>query len=206
MLYTTSVMHNKPNLPEEVIPLSLKKYSLWTDMKVNGWLFVAILTACFSYSLLHGNVPRLFHLPENLQEKDWPLMYGLMQLHVEDWPVVIRVIIELLPLFLSLLWIRDVARWIRGMDELHRRIMLESCLFAAVGTLIFVTAWVRLDKTGILKTIFQPPPVALDHALWGGRWNYRNLAYLDFSYFPLIAALLVFFFCLGYFIFNRRYK
>src|ERR1017187_1050626 len=183
-------MNNKPNDPEEtgLVTLNLRKISFRTDMKVNGWLFVAALTNFASIMLLHSNTPRIFHLQE------------------KDWPVVIRTIVELLPMFISLLWIRDVARWIRGMDELHRRIMLESCLFAAVGTLIFVTAWVRLDKTGILKTIFQPPPVALDHALWGGRWNYRNLAYLDFSYFPLIAALLVFFFCLGYFIFNRRYK
>jgi hypothetical protein len=127
-------------------------------------------------------------------------MYGLMQLHVEDWPVVIRAIIELLPMFISLLWIRDVARWIRGMDELYRRIMLEACLFAVIGTLFFVTTWNRLDKTGILKAIFQPPSPPLKH------WDYRQLAYLDFSQFTLIAGLLLFFYFLGYFIFNRRYK
>jgi hypothetical protein len=175
-------------------------------MKVNGWLFVAMLTACVSYMLLHGNVPRLFNLPETLQERDWPLMYGLMHLHVKDWPIVIRVIIELLPMFMSLLWIRDVARWIRGMDELHRRIMLESCLFAVIGTLFFVTAWNRLDKTGALKGIFQPSTVSLDAVPWVARWDWHRLAYLDFSYFPLIAALLLFFFCLAHFIFNRRYK
>jgi len=184
MLYTGSVMNNKPNIPEEtgLVTLNFRKFSFRTDMKVNGWLFVAALTNFASIMLLHSNTPRIFHLQE------------------KDWPVLIQAIIELLPMFISLLWIRDVARWIRGMDELHRRIMLEACLFAVIGTLFFVTTWNHLDKTGILKAIFQPPFPPLH------RWDYRQLAYLDFSQFTLIAGLLLSFYFLGFFIFDRRYK
>jgi hypothetical protein len=189
-------MNNKPNVPDELITLNLKRYSFWTDIKVNGWLFVAMLTACANIMLLHSNTFRIFHL----HEKDWPVLAEWLHPHAENWPVVLRAIIELLPMFLSLLWVRDVVRWIRGMDELHRRIMLEAGLFAVIGTLFFVTVWDRLQKMGILKAIFQPPAPPLE------RWDYRQLAHLDFSYFPLIAALLCFFFFLGHTIFNRRYK
>jgi hypothetical protein len=195
-------MNNKPNVPEELITFSFSLKRFWTNMKVNGWFWAAMLTAAVSYSLLHGNIFKGWHIQEN----NWPLLSGLHQHHGEDWPVVIRVIIELLPMFMSLLWARDVARWIRGMDELHRRIMLETCLFAASGTFFFITAWNRLQNTGVLKAIFQPPTVSLDAVSWVERWDWHRLAYLDFSYFPLTGGLLLFFFGLGYFIFNRRYK
>jgi hypothetical protein len=191
-------MNNKPNIPEDtgLVTLNLRKISIRTDLKVNGWLFVSMLTAAVSDLLLHGNIFRGWHI----QEKNWPVLSELMHHHGEDWPVLMRVIVELLPMFMSLLWIRDVARWIRGMDELHRRIMLETCLFAVIGTFFFITAWNRLQNTGVLKAIFQPASPPLH------RWDYRQLAYLDFSNFAFIAALLVSFFVLGHFFLNRRYK
>ena len=202
MLYTRFIMNTKPNVPEELITFSFKKYSFWTDMRVNRWLLVAMLIACANIMLLHSNMPRILHL----HEKDWPVLTELLHPHAENWPIVIRLIIEVIPFLVSLLWIRDVARWIRGMDELHRRLMLETCLFAVIGTLFFVTLWGHLQNTGILKAIFNPPTASLDSVPWVSRWDYRRLAYLDFGYLPLTAAVLLVFHVLGYFIFNRRYK
>src|SRR4030095_14021665 len=49
--------------------------------------------------------------------------------HHKDWPLALRAVIALIPLIASLLYVRSTARWVRGMDELHRRIALEdSCL------------------------------------------------------------------------------
>ena len=50
MLYSSFVMNNKLNTPQEVMPG--KSYSFWADMKVNGWVIVAALiwgpaTFCF---------------------------------------------------------------------------------------------------------------------------------------------------------------
>ena len=136
-------MNTKPNEPEE-----LKKLG-----KVHGWLFAAMLTACATYILLHGNIFKGWHL----HEEDWPILSGLQHHHGEDWPVVVRIIVELLPMFMSLIWARDVARRIRGMDELHRRIMLETCLFSICGTFFFITTWNRLQNTDVLRTIFRHP-------------------------------------------------
>lgn len=175
-------MNNKPNLPEEIGFGKLNLWGSWRGSLNKGgaaWMFVVYLT----------DIPG-----------------GWLLQHHPGWPLALRLLIALTPLAASLLYVRGIALWIRGMDELHRRIMLESCLFAVIGTLFFVTAWNRLDKTGALKGIFQPSTVSLDAVPWVARWDWHRLAYLDFSYFPLIAALLLFFFCLAHFIFNRRYK
>ena len=50
--------------------------------------------------------------------------------HHKDWPILLPIIVALLPLAASLLYIRDILRWIRGMDELHRQITLASFGFA----------------------------------------------------------------------------
>ena len=194
MLYNASTMNNKPNIPERLIPG--KNYSFWADMKVNGWMTAAVLTAFVSDMLLHSNVSMYFHL----HEKDWPVLFGLLNPHAENWPVVIRVIIELIPVLLCLFWVRSVARWIRGMDELHRRITLEACLFAVIGTLLAVTVWHRLDKAGVLEAVFQPPSPPLEH------WDFRQLAHLDINQFVLTIVLLWLFYFLGHSILNRRYK
>ena len=40
--------------------------------------------------------------------------------------VPLRAAIALIPLIASLLYVRGTARWVRGMDELHRRVALEN--------------------------------------------------------------------------------
>jgi hypothetical protein len=164
MLYNASTMNNKPNIPDEVM-LYWKNYSFWADMKVNGWLIVAALTAGV------GDI----WLPYN-----------------KDCPFMLRVIIALAPLPASLFWVRDVARWIRGMDELHRRITLGACLFATTCTLFVIAAWQRFKQEVIMGAIFQP-----------SRLHFENIAFTEYE---LTLGLVFVFYLLGRAIFNRRYK
>jgi uncharacterized membrane protein SirB2 len=153
MLYTACDM-DKPNLPEELAPG--KQYSFRTEIKVNGWCWVAVLTSFAGECWL---------LP-----------------HHKDWPVLWRVAIALVPLMASLLWVRSVAEWIHGMDELHRRITIAACLFATVATLLVVTGLHFLVAAGVFPARFQ--------------------ATAGF----VVIWLVVCFYILGQAIFNRRYK
>ena|ERR1039458_8491093 len=176
MLYTTSIMNNKPNIPEEVI-FGTKQFSYRTDGKVNFWLLFAMVTGAANDLLFHTNPP-----------------YGpLHHCYYQDWPVVLRAVVELFPLLASLLWARSMARWIRGMDELHRRITLEALLFAAIATLCVLSIWPLLDGAGVSAAILQAT-------------NNVHLEALDKPNFPLTLGMLWLFYFLGHAIFNRRYK
>ena len=154
---------NKPNLPEELF--FGKSYSFQANLKVNGWAFVAMLVSFAGDMLLH---------------------------RYQDWPVALRSIIVLAPLLPALLWVRSVAQWIRGMDELHRRVSLEACLFAAVWTLFIVTGWHVLDAAGVFQAAcFQAPRVHLAS-------HFRSCS------FPI--TLVMGFYFLGHVIFIRRYQ
>ena len=161
MLYT-GCMNDKPNIPEEI--MFGPSYSLRANLKANTWAFVAMLLSWTGDLLL--SLPR-------------------------DWNVAQRAIIALVPLLIGLLWVRDFARWLRGMDEMHRRLSVEACLFATGVTLFVVTAWHILDKTGVFQT-----------------GSYMTRLHLDSHFhtasFP-ISLMLAFYF-LGYAIFRRRYK
>ena len=176
MLYTIGTMNNKPNIPDEVM-LDWKNYSFWADMKVNLWLFVAMLTGAASAFLFHTNPP-----------------YGPSHhCYYQDWPVMLRAVVELFPLLASLLWARSMARWIRGMDELHRRIMLETWLIAAIATLYFLSIWHLLDLAGVAAAVLQATQKV-------------HLEALDKPNFPLTLGMLWLFYFLGHSIFNRRYQ
>ena len=186
MLYTTSIMNKKPNIPEEVI-FGTKQFSYRTDGKVNFWLLFAMVTGAANDLLFHTNPP-----------------YGpLHHCYYQDWPVVLRAVVELFPLLASLLWARSMARWIRGMDELHRRTTLEACLFAITWTFFVITAWQHLKHEGILEAIFRSSHYFLGELALG--FNLAGLTEYDF-YYPLAVTLLCFFFFLSHTIFNRRYK
>ncbi|MGH7993283.1 MAG: hypothetical protein ACREDQ_07195 [Limisphaerales bacterium] len=147
-------MSNKPNIPEELAPG--QQYSFRKEIKVNGWCWVAVVTSFTGECWL---------LP-----------------HHKDWPMVWRVTIALIPLVASLLWVRSVAEWVRGMDELHRRITVAACLFATVATLFVVAALHFLVTAGVIPAHFQ--------------------ATAGF----VIIWLVVCFYILGQILFNRRYK
>lgn len=119
MLYT-GFMNNKPNIPEEI--MFGPAYSLRANLKANRWAFAAMLLS------LAGDL--------------------VLERHSE-WGAFPRVVIAMVPLAVSLLWVRGFIRWVRGMDEMHRRLTFEACLFATVVTLFVVTGWHLLDQTGI---------------------------------------------------------
>jgi len=161
MLYTR-FMNNKPNLPEEI--MFGPSYSLRANLKANTWAFVAMLLSWAGDQLL--SLPR-------------------------DWTVVQRAIIVLVPLLVGLLWVRDFVRWVRGMDEMHRRLSMEACLFATGVTLFVVTVWHILDKAGVFQAGLHLARLHLDS-------HFRTAS------FP-ISLVLAFYF-LGYAIFQRRYQ
>ena len=158
-------MNNRPNVPDEIW-LGKEEYSWWTDWKVNGGLFAA--------TLISGASDFLF--PSQIKQ----------------WPIALRAIIALAPFLAIVLWVRSLSRWIRGMDELHRRITLAAILFTTSATFIFVMAWHRLDKAGVFGAIFA-----------GGR---NPDASWDIATVGHVFLLLTFFYFLGYRIFNRRYR
>ena len=154
-------MTNKPNVPGEIF-LGNKDYSIRMDWKVSGWLFLATLISCFS-----------------------DIMFPRM---VQQWPIGWRVTVATIPFLLILLWTRNLAHWIRGMDELHRRITVKAILFAVSATFFFVMLWHRLDVTGFFSAIFP-------------RRSSWDIATVGHAF-----LLLTFFYFLGHTIFNRRYK
>jgi hypothetical protein len=84
----------------------------------------------------------------------------------------------------SLIYVRAIARWIRGMDELQRRMQLEACLFATTGTVFIATALSLLAGFGL----FQSTRIA--HGLgWEGTF-----------------AVVVLLYILGNIVVNRRYR
>src|SRR5690349_11234079 len=126
-------MNTKPNLPDEIW-LGKKEYSAWTDWKVNGWLFLATIISSASDILF----PHI----------------------VREWPIAVRGLVAVTPFIALVFWIRSLARWIGGMDELHRRITLAAVLFTVSATFFFVVLWHRLDSAGVFQAIFSTSSAA----------------------------------------------
>ena len=154
MLYIAR-MTVRPILPESVRPG--KHYSLQADMKLNAWALVAVLVSILARSLLQ---------------------------HHPEWGAPLQSVVALTPLLPSLLYLRSIARWIGGMDELQRRIQLEACLFATTAMVFTTTALDLLEGVGILQSI------RLRHGL-GVEGTF---------------AAIIIFYILGNIIFNRRYR
>ena len=141
-------------------------------MKVNFWLFFAMVGGAANIFLFHSRLP--------LQES------------YHTWPIGVRAALEFIPLFAALLWVRSMARWMRGMDELYRRVTLEAWLFAAAATLWVLSLWPLLDRSGVSTAVLRAT-------------NF-HLEALDQPNLPLTLGILVVFYILGHSIFNRRYK
>jgi hypothetical protein len=77
------------------------------------------------------------------------------------------------------------------MDELHRRIALESFLFATVAYLFLTAICFLLNHAGVLDAIAQPTGLHLER--------------VPFSNCTLIICLTYVFYGVGYSIINRRY-
>jgi hypothetical protein len=115
--------------------------------------------------------------------------------HHKDWPIILPIIIASLPLVASLLYVRAIVRWIRGMDEMHRQITLAAFGFALVTYLVLTAAWSLLaDRIGILEHVFH-----LTHL--------ETLQRMPFANCTFMTALTYVLFGIGYtHIFNRRYQ
>src|SRR5215203_6135674 len=108
LLYTVHM--NPPNHPDEIW-LGKSEYSFWKDWRVNGWLLVAALISGAS-DILFPSV-------------------------VRDWPIAAQIAITAAPFLAIVLWARNIAAWIHGMDELHRRIV-QGAILLATGAGFFI--------------------------------------------------------------------
>ena len=130
--------------------------SYGTAFRLNAWAAVALLAAAFAH---------------------W-------YLRKPDLSVSLRAAITLAPLIPSLLYARAIARWIRGMDELQRRIQYEAWFFATTGAIFVATSLGLLAGQKVL------PGTRFDNGLgWEGMF-----------------ALTFFLYILGCVIANRRYR
>jgi hypothetical protein len=66
-----------------------------------------------------------------------------------DWSPGLRVALALAPLLPGALYARAILHWVRGLDELQRRIQSEACLFAAAGMGLVFMAFDLLQLTGL---------------------------------------------------------
>ena len=98
----------KPNVMESVQPCS-GQYSLKADLRLNAWLAVAGVVWVADLELL----------------KRYP-----------EWSPLLRGLLALVPLIPGLLYMRSCMRFVRGLDELQRRIQLDALIFAAMGTVM----------------------------------------------------------------------
>lgn len=142
-----------------------KEYSWRADWMVNGWLLVATLISGFC-DIMFPHATR-------------------------QWPPALRVGIVLAQFIAIALWARALARWIRGMDELHRRITTSAILFSISATFFFLMLWHRLDATGFFNSIFGAPKS-------GGSWDICTVSHG--------FLLLTLFYFISFSAFNRRYK
>ncbi len=144
---------NKPNTMESVIPCS-GQYSFKKDLRLSLWFFVAAATYILASFLLS---------------------------HHPEWNEFSRAALELSPLVPCLLFVRSHVLFMRGLDELQRRMQLEVWLFASLGTLFVETTISVLGSNGVL---------ALTGRLIIGR----------------VMALIVLLWFIGTLIANRRYR
>jgi hypothetical protein len=155
----------RPNSPDQIW-LGKPEYSWRADWTVNGWLFAA--------ALLSGAGDIAFpHI-------------------IRQWPVVLQTLVALLPFVAILLWVRSLSGWIRGMDELHRRITLSAVLFAVSASFFVVMLWQGLHRAGLFQAI--------------GPLGKNGAASWDITTVGHVFLILTFFYMFGHSTFNRRYQ
>lgn len=111
----------KPHTLESILPHS-GHYSFKQDLRLSRWLLLATLT----------HVGALFLLRQH-----------------PDWPPAGRALTALAPLLPGALYIRDWTRFVRGMDELQRRVQLEVLLFSTLGALLISAVLNTLNAQGL---------------------------------------------------------
>lgn len=114
-----------PEVIESVLPCS-GQYSCKRDLRLNAWLLVAAVV--------------------------YLVQWALVQRHPE-WQPLIRLLLALSPLVPALLYIRSWVRFIRGLDELQRRVQLSAHLFAAWSTIITGIILTTLHRQGVMDIL-----------------------------------------------------
>jgi hypothetical protein len=161
----SAAMNEKPPVPDELFMFN-GQFSLRMAWKVcRWWLAAFVISAVFD--LIFPEV-----------KKQLPL----------GW----RTTIVFAEFFAIVLFCFDVARWIRSMDELQRRIALELFLFSVSASFFVFVLWLRLEREGVFNAVFGPP------ILGNNTWGISSVAHA--------CVLLGGFWGVGYLIFKRRYK
>jgi hypothetical protein len=111
---------------------------------------------------------------------------------VRQWPAALQILIGLLPFMAILLWTRSLAGWIRGMDELQRRITVSAVLFAVSASFFVVMLWQGLHRAGLFLAL--------------GPTGKNGAASWDISTVGHVFLMLTFFYMIGHSTFNRRYQ
>jgi len=164
MLYTGFVMNNKPNNPDELILID-RQFSFRTAWNVCRWLLLAVVISVLC---------------------DW-----IYSKEVREWPFGWRMAEVLVKFGSLLLWCSDMAKWVRGMDELQRRITLSSILFAVSANLFTLLLWMELDGAGFFYKVFGRP-------FMNNTWGIYDVA----DIFLFLSG----FYGFSYLFFKRRYK
>ena len=159
-----TIMNSKLNNPDELILID-RQFSFRTAWTVCRWLFLALAVSVLS---------------------DW-----IFTKEVWQWPFVWRMAEVLVKFGALLLWAFDLARWVRGMDELQRRITVASLFFSTSSSLFLLLLWGSLDRAGFFVTAFGPP-------FMNNSWGIYDVA----DVFLFMSGLYGF----GYLFFKRRYK
>lgn len=123
----------KPNLIESYIPHS-GHYSLQKDLRLNAWLAVTVVVYLIVLFMTKGH---------------------------PNWSPGMRAFHLLLPVLPALLYVRAWVKLVRGMDELQRRIQLESFLFAALSTVIISAIISTLNAAGLDLGVMLRPGLGL---------------------------------------------
>lgn len=145
----------KPTLLDMVTPFS-GKYSLRADILLNKWLTFGLVAQFWA---------------------------GYVVEQQPGWSAVTRALVLLLPMILYVVQIRVWLAFLRGLDELQRKIQSEAWLFAVVGALLIVAAINTLNGRGVAVP-------SLEHGL-----SLNGALLLTFLLWPL-----------GRWFANRRYR
>ena len=113
--------------------------------------------------------------------------------HYPEWPLAVRVLIALIPVVASLLYVRAIVHWVRGMDELHQQLTKSAYLFAGTAFLALSMTWDLLRRTGLFEAVLRNTGLHLEG--------------MPFSNCTFVISLTYVLFGIGYaHIVSRRYR
>lgn len=129
----------------ESVTLCSGRYSLRADVRLNLWLTIGI-------------APSLI------------LTRYLVEHHAE-WTAVTKAAVLLVPLIPCVLQVCAYLSFVRGLDELQRKIQSEAWLFAVIGTLLTAAAINTVNTNAVTVPFLEhglglPGVILLNALLW----------------------------------------